>query len=242
VIADRWVGNSETTEAIRLFASFLPVTCLCGCMTGYFTAANRIGTLAAVEVAEQICSMAVTMTALTFWAGADPAKACRSVVLGSCIGACLTLLCLMILRLREHSPMGRRIPVRKRLLHTAVPLALADDLKSGISTTENLMVPKRLALFPASGDPLAAFGTVCGMVFPVMMFPAAILFGLTELLIPEMARCRAAESQGRVHYLMHRSLRLALIYGSLCSGILYLNAPELCQALYNSSEAGVYLR
>jgi stage V sporulation protein B len=74
------------------------------------------------------------------------------------------------------------------------------------------------------------------------MFPAAILFGMTELLIPEMARCRAAASHQRVHYLMHRSLRLALIYGTLCSGILYLCAPELCQSLYNSKEAGIYLR
>jgi stage V sporulation protein B len=102
------------------------------------------------------------------------------------------------------------------------------------------MVPKRLALYTAGS--LALFGTVCGMVFPILMFPAAILFGLTELLIPEMARCKAAGSTVRVHYLMHRSLRLALIYGTLCSGILYLAAPELCRSLYKSNEAGVYLR
>ena len=42
-------------------------------MTGYFTASNRIGTLAAVEVVEQLCSMAVTMGALSIWTGNDPA-------------------------------------------------------------------------------------------------------------------------------------------------------------------------
>ena len=44
----------RTVISLRLFAAFLPVSCLCGVMTGYFTAANRIGTLAAVEAAEQI--------------------------------------------------------------------------------------------------------------------------------------------------------------------------------------------
>ena len=33
-------------------------------MTGYFTAANRIGTLATVEIFEQLCYMAVTMLTL----------------------------------------------------------------------------------------------------------------------------------------------------------------------------------
>ena len=192
VIAEHWIGDMRTLEALRLLAVFLPVTCLCGVMTGYFTAASRIGTLAAVEVAEQLCSMAVTVAALTAWAGRDPGKACQAVVLGSSAGACLTLICLAVLRLRERPTTGSPIPVGKRLADTAVPLALADILKSGINTTENLMVPKRLALNASVTDPLAAFGTVGGMVFPVLMFPACILFGLAELLIPELARCAAA--------------------------------------------------
>jgi len=241
-LAEHWIGDGRTVGAIRLFASFLPVTCLCGCMTGYFTAANRIGTLAAVEIAEQLCSMAVTMAALTFWAGTDPAKACQSVVLGSGIGACLTLICLVVFRLREHVKSDPRIPVRSRLLQTAVPLALADDLKSGISTAENLMVPKRLALYPGVDNPLAAFGTVCGMVFPIMMFPAAILFGLAELLIPELARCAAAGSKKRIQYLVRRSLRVAMLYGCTFCGLVFLLAEDLCMALYDSQEAGRYLR
>lgn len=239
-IAQNWIGDIRTVDAIRLLAAFLPVSCLCGVMTGYFTAANRIGTLAAVEVAEQICSMAITAAALTFWAGSDPGKACQAVILGSCGGALLTLLCLVILRLRECPHTGTRIALARRLADTAVPLALADDLKAGISTTENLMVPKRLSLYTA--DSLALFGTVCGMVFPVLMFPAAILFGLTELLIPEMARCNAAGSHRRITYLMRRSLRLALVYGTVSGGILFLAAPELCLSLYESTEAGKFLR
>lgn len=241
-LAQNWIGDPRTVDAIRLFACFVPVCCLCGVMTGYFTAANRIGTLAAVEVAEQVLSMAVTMSVLTLWAGNDPAKACQSVILGSGLSACMTLTALIILRLRENVKAARSIPVRSRLLQAAVPLALADDLKAGISTTENLMVPKRLALYPGTADPLAAFGTVCGMVFPVLMFPAAILFGLAELLIPELARCAAAESRERIRYLVGRSLRVALLYGCGFCGLEYLLSKELCMALYGSYEAGRYLR
>ncbi len=241
-LSEHWIGDIRTADSIRLLAYFLPVSCLCGVMTGYFTAANRIGTLAAVEVAEQLISMAATMTALSLWAGSDPAKACRAVILGSGIGSCITLLCLVFLRLKERQPSAPRIPVSRRLANIALPLALADDVKAGISTTENLMVPKRLSKYPGVENPLAAFGLVCGMVFPVLMFPAAILFGLAELLIPELARCAAAGSQNRIRYLVKRSLRVALIYGCCFCGLEYLLSQKLCMLLYGSAEAADFLR
>jgi stage V sporulation protein B len=104
------------------------------------------------------------------------------------------------------------------------------------------MVPKRLALCKSIANPLASFGVVCGMVFPVLMFPAAILYGLAELLIPELARCSAAGSQRRIHYLVGRSLRLAMLYGCLFSGLMFLLSEDLCLLLYDNLEAGKYLR
>ena len=241
-LAEHWIGDIRTLEAIRIYAAFLPLVCLCGCMTGYFTAANRIGTLAAVEILEQLCYMAVTMTALQFWAGSDPARACQAVVLGSGISACLTLFSLIILRIRERQAIGPKVPIASRLLQMAVPLALADNMKSGINTTENLMVPKRLALYPGEISPLATFGMVCGMVFPVLMFPAAILFALAELLIPELARCNAAGSSRRIRYLVTKSLRLGLLYGCGCGGLMFLLAQALGEGLYHDAAVGTHLR
>ena len=241
-IAENWIGNSQTVDALRLFASFLPVTCLCGVMTGYFTAANRIGTLAAVEMAEQLASMALTMGLLIFWAGHDAEKACLAVILGSSLGAVLTMVSLILLRIVERCVPGPKIPVGSRILQAAVPLAIGDDLKTGINTVENLMVPKRLALHTATESPLAAFGLVSGMVFPVIMFPSAILFGLTELLIPELARCNAAGHRRRIRYLVGKGLRAAFIFGIICCGLMYLLSDTLCLALYKSTQAGKFLR
>lgn len=241
-IASSWIGDARTLGAIRLFAAFLPVSCLNGVMIGYFTAANRIGTLAVVEVAEQLCSMAVTVTLLLFWAAQDIGRACQAVVMGGSAGSCLTLGSLLVLRLLERPKTGNRISVRRRLAAMALPLALADDVKVGITTLENIMVPKRLALYSGSGYALAQFGIVCGMVFPVLMFPAAILYGLADLLIPEMARCNAAGSQNRIRYLVWRSLRIAMFYGILCGGILFVLSETVCLAFYKSHEAGEYLR
>lgn len=240
-ISAHWINDGRVTVAVRLVAAFLPITCMTGMMVGYFTAANRIGTLTVVEIAEQALSITITIGGLYFWAASDPARACMTVIAGSGIGSCFTLVCLIVLRQKENAPTGKRISLSCRLKQTALPLALADNLKAGINTAENLMVPKQLSKYQGVSDPLSLFGTICGMVFPVLMFPACILFGLTELLIPELARCNAAGSTLRIRYLVKRSLRLALLYGTVCGCILYLCADPLCMKLYKNTEAGQYL-
>lgn len=242
MIADQWIGNSKAATALQLIGLLLPVNCLTGVMVGYFTGVNRIGTLAIVEIAEQAFSMLGTMTLLNLWAGNDHLRSCLCVIFGSGMGAFFTLSALTVLRIRERSQKSPAYPCAKKLRSTAIPLALADNLRTGISTIENLMVPKRLALFPGVISPLAAFGTVCGMVFPILMFPVAILFGLAELLVPELARCNAAGSIERIRYLMRKSLRVALLFSAFCGGILFLCADELGIRLYSSTDAGRYLR
>lgn len=241
-LAENWIGNRETLNAIRIFSVFLPVNCLTGVMVGYFTGANRIGTLAAVEVAEQAACMVCTVALLSFWASNDAARSCQAVAMGNGLGNCLTLTALMILRLKEPSLTNNRINVARRLTDVAIPLALADDLKTGINTLENLMVPKRLALYSGISAPLAAFGTVSGMVFPILMFPACVLYGLAELLIPELARCCAAGSVTRVQYLVKRSLKAAMLYGLIFGGLEFLLATPLCMEFYSSQEAGSQLQ
>ena len=241
-LAAGWIGTGDALPALRTWASFLPVICLTGVMTGYFTAANRIGTLAAVEVAEQLVSIGMTAACLNFIDPGDRAASCRCVVLGSCVGAVLTLGCLMLLYARSAVGEESRIRVRGPILRCALPLAVADDLKAGISAVENLMVPRRLALFAGVADPLAAFGRVSGMVFPVLMFPAAILSSLAEVLIPELARCAAVGSKQRIRYLVRRNLRAALVYGLCCGGLLYLLSDSLCARLYPGEDIAPMLR
>lgn len=241
-IASELIGKETAVHSLRLYAGLLCVNCLCGVMTGYFTGECRIGTLAAVEVAEQLLSMGITVLCLALWAGTDPGRACESVILGSGAGACITLLCLTFLRLRERGTCGPRIPLRRRLTGTAIPLALADILRSGISTLENMMVPKRLALARGVQNPLASFGILMGMVFPVLMFPACILHALADLLIPELARCAAREDTVRIRHLVSKCLLISLLYGIFFGGGMFLVAEELCESLFHESEAGIVLK
>lgn len=240
-LASVWVGNPDVLTALRIFAAFLPVTCLTGVFTGYYTAVGRYKTLVAIEVAEQLLSMVLTLTFLSLRTVSTPGSACTCIIGGSSVAGMGSLIGLMLMK----GPVGKEkpsLPIAPRLARTALPLAFADILRMGISTAENLIVPRRLALFSGSSQALAAYGMVCGMVFPILMFPASILYSLAELLIPELSRSHAGGKRRRISYLTARSLRVALLYGLLAGGVLFASAPALGAVLYRSREVGELLK
>ena len=239
-LAGNWIGDVAAAHALRLYALFLPVRCLDGVLTGYFTSAGRIKTMVAVQFGEQCCAMAVSFFLLECWAGADVGRACLSVIAGNCLALLLSF-CILLLLAPNHKG-GKCRPPYQHILHTALPVALADTLRGGLNTAEHLIIPKRLALFAGTVDALADYGVLHGMVFPVLMFPAAVLFSLAELLVPEFSRCAAGERWPRVRYLVRRGLRVGLLYGLCTGGLLFLWAIPLGEVLYHTPAAGEMLR
>lgn len=241
-IAAEWIGNPDILPAIRLYAAFLPAICLCGVLSGYFTAEGRILFLSVIEIFEQVISITFTMLSLILWAKGSTVKSCMSVIGGSGCGALFCMLMLIVVKGAESQKQNGDIRVIGRVMDAALPLALGDLLRAGINAAENLLVPKRLALNPNISNPLSAFGMMSGMVFPILMFPACILFGLCEILIPEMARCHASGQQSRIRFLFHRSLWAATIYGGFISGALLLFGDTLCMHFFRNTQAGLYVR
>ena len=243
-LAERWIGNLSATHALRLYAIFLPVVCLSGVMTGCFTAAGRIRTLVSAEFLEQGWAMAVTVFLLTRWAGPDlagnPGRACFSVAMGSCTAALFTL-CVLVLLWRDGGPTDGPPPYG-RILRMTLPLAVSENLRAGLNTVENLIIPLRLGLFAGTTNALADYGILHGMVFPLMMAPAAVLFSLADLLVPEFSRCAGRPGQVRVRYLARRGLRAALLFSLCAGGLLWLKSQALGECLYHSDAAGAALR
>lgn len=241
-IAGDWIGDTAGEAALRAFALFLPISCLNGVMTGLFTAAGRLRTLVTVEFLEQGCAIAVTFALLTCRAGGDSAQACLSVALGSSAAGTLSLGVLWLLR-QEGPPPGREDrPPWRRVVRMALPVGLADDLRAGLNTVENLIIPRRLALFAGTVNAMADYGVLHGMVFPVLMFPTAILASLADLLVAEFSRCAHRPGQVRVRYLARQGLRVSWLFGLCAGGAVFAAARPLGELLYHSEAAGACLR
>jgi len=130
----------------------------------------------------------------------------------------------------------------RRLFRLCVPLAANDYLRSGLSTLEHLLIPRGLRSYGASGEAaMATYGVIHGMVFPVLTFASAILFSLADVLVPELARCKASGNVKRIRHLTGRSLRLSLAFAAAVAGVLWCLAEPLGRLLYRSDEAGRYI-
>jgi len=241
-LARTFIGDEAVIPALCILAVSLPVTCLTAVLSGCFTARGKVRQLVSVDVGERILSIGITVVLLRRWAGNDTARILCSVIGGSSLATLVSLILLTALQW----PALRHIPDTDRsmsrpLLQLCVPLALSDYLRSGLSTLEQFLIPRGLGLF-GSQSAMADYGTISGMVFPVLMFPAALFYSLSDLLVPELSRCRARGNTVRIRSLTTRCLRIGLVFSAMVAGLMYALAPTLGQLIYKSTDAGRYLR
>lgn len=244
-LATAWIHNAAAAPPLRLLALGLPLGCFVSVLSGYFTVCGKLRKLVAAEICEQLLGVLLMVLLLHARGDSSAPGACCAIVAGSNLAALVPAVWLgaSLWQTLRTAPTEPSRPMLRRLLHLTIPLGLSDNLRAGLRTLEQFLIPAGLAAYTASsGAGLDAYGTICGMVFPVLMFPAAILFALSELLVPELARCRAAKSHIRIRYLCRKTLRSELLFSFCVAALMYALAPQLGRMIYHSADAGRYLR
>lgn len=244
-LAGRWIADVRAVPSLRLLGLFLPVSCLTSILTGYFTACGKVRQMVVIELAERLASVLLTVWFLRL-AGNSVERACCAIFAGgalTCTASFLVMYGIYCADSRRFAPAPAGLRMGRRLLRLCGPLAVNEYLRSGLSTLENLLIPRGLRQYGASGErSMATYGVIHGMVFPVITFASAILFSLSDVLVPELARCRATGNKARILHLTDRCLRLGLIFAAAVAGLLTCLAEPLGQLLYQNEEAGRYIR
>lgn len=240
------VGDVRAVLSLRLLGLTLPLTALSAILSGCFTACGQVRRLVAVEIGDKVATVGLTMVLLQRGVAGDLAHACAAIVGGNALAAAGSVAVLLVLLARWLRSLdgGETAPgMGRRLLGITVPVALNDYLRSGLGTLEQFLIPWGLARSGGSHTrAMADYGTIHGMVFPVLMFPCTVLYAVADVLVPELARCRAQKNQARTERLVGRCLRLGLLYGTAVAGFLWVLSRPLGQLLYRSDDAGRYLR
>ena len=240
------VGDLRAVLSLRLLGLTLPFSCLSMILSGCFTACGQVRTLVAVEVGDKAATVVLTMLLLQQGIAGDLAHACAAIVGGNALAAVGSVAVLLGLLRRWLSKLdgGGAMPdMGRRLLGIAGPVAVSDYLRSGLGTLEQFLIPWGLGRFGGSHtQAMADYGVIHGMVFPVLMFPCTVLYAVADVLVPELARCRAEENQRRIRHVAGRCLRQGFLYAAAVAAVLWLLAMPLGQLLYRSDDAGRYLR
>ncbi len=253
VIATRILQDERTYRSLRVLAVALPFIALSNVFSGYFNAVRRVAKSASASLCEQFVKIALTVALLSRYADRGIEAATLALVIGSAAAEALSFLYLILFYLwdkRRHlnAPILRHDPdMTSRMLGISLPIALSSYLRSGLVTVEHVLIPVGLRRHGADyATALASYGTIHGMVFPLLLFPSAVCSTFSGLIVPELSELAA--SYGSVYknrhicYIVRRALTLALFFGIGTAGVFLCFAEPLGLAVYGSAEAADYIR
>lgn len=249
LIGARFLGDARTVMPLRVLSVTLPPIALSSVFNGYFTAVRRVYKNAVVQICSEAIRIFLCIVLLGSFLPNGVEYALLAIILGGAIAELFgfglqgTLFLLeRHLAKKEKETSLDRCRAQKKLLHIALPVAFSAYVRSALITIEHLLIPSGLAKSGSSRETsLASYGTVHGMVFPLIMFPAALSSSFAGLLVPEIAEASAANDQGKILRTIERVMESVLIYAIGVSGILMCFSYELGSTVYPGTDAAKYI-
>ena len=242
-----WIGDARTVSSLRIAAFGMPCVSLCAALSGYFTACGRVWKPTLVHLAEQAAGIALVIFSLNRAPMGDLEKSCAAVTLGQTaadvLGLVLMALVYLFDRRRHYSEGEQGERYGARMLSIALPLAASAYARSALNTLRHLLVPRGLKAAGYSADgALAGYGTIQGMVLPILFFPACIMGAAAELVVPELTEAKVRGDREQIRSTTRALLRASLLFSGAVGLFLFAYARQLGLAVYRSFEAGRYLR
>ena len=245
-IGEKMIGDLRTIPSLYRLAISLPFLSMGTVFTGYFTAVGKVWLASLKGFAEQVIRIAVSCLLLERVATGNVEAASLAVVTGGVAGEVGGFLIGVILyRWESRNLQGEGDQERSlfhRIVQVAVPLGIAAYARTALNAVKNLLTPRAFRRYGlGQEEAMADYGVVQGMVFPVLLFPSALVGSLAELLVPEVTRLEASDSEESIAQTANKVLELTAQFSFLIAAIIGFHGPALSRALYHSAEAGPYL-
>lgn len=242
-----WVGDARTVLSLKIISFSLPMIALSSVFNGYFIASGRAYKSAAVQVMEQLINIGCVVVFLSLSPENDLEKCCASISAGNVVADLSSLLVAASVfahdRRKHGCGGGAGDGLTGRMLRIAVPLALSAYARTSLTTLENLLVPRKLRSAGLSADTaLSGYGTITGMVYPIITFPSCLLTAMAELSIPELTAAQVSGDRERIERTVSSLLRVTLVFSLVCAAFMFLNAEPLGVLIYKTHAVGRYIR
>lgn len=250
VIAIRLLDEERVILPLKILSLALIPISMSAAMSGYFTACRRVYKNAAAQIWEQGVRIFTTIVFLSvFCRDTDPQRACIALVIGSTVSEIASFLLSAVFywadrrRYPTHRSNSGGTGLTHKLCTIAIPVALSSYIRSGLLTLEHALIPRGLRKSGLSRtQALESYGILNSMVFPIILFPTALIGSFSGLLVPEMAECRAKGNQREISYIAERVFSIALWFSIGTSAILCCFAEEFGTVIYHNAHAAKYIR
>lgn len=250
-IATGLLGDGRTVAALMVLLPYMLLTGMENLMKAHFQGTNRILPPIVSELSEQAMRMAVVLTLLYLFRGADPGVSAALIVLGMLASELLSVGLLggwytAIRRKKEKTAVRARRAecsgVLKELLYAAAPVSLAGVCTNLLASATTVILPRRLVLSGLTQEQaLSSFGVMNGMTMPLVMMPAALIFPMVSVLVPRLSQAEAVGDAADVRRKAAKGLHATGIITFGATALLLSLGDDIARLLYNQEGAGDYM-
>lgn len=238
--------DQNAAFSLRILAPGLVFMSLSSCFRGYFLAVSKVSKPAIAMIIEQLTRMIVITAFMGIWLPLGIKFSCAAAVIGMTVGEILSALYLYVVYLRSRSILteGNDCPFRRRtltksILGISIPVALSSYLQSSLRLIENILLPNSLKKYEGNANSgMGIYGSLKGMVMPLLMFPSVFLSSLSTSLVPEISRSVSVNNTKRVNTTLNRVIKITLLSSILIVTVFLTFSHEIGLALYKSEDVG----
>lgn len=242
MLSHYWVMNLEATTALRVMALSMPLIALGSVAEGYFTAKQKVLRLVLSQFIAQVLRIGFVAGCFSFTKGFSVINILSA---GMLVSEAVLALSLLVIYIAEMSGKKETTPKERnfiRLGKTALPLAISAYMRTGLSSLGQIIIPHGLRRSGmGSSSAFSTYGVISQMSMPIIMFPAALLGALGEILVPRLTESQVSGRKIGISYIVNRALRIGVIFSFGVAGAMLFYAQMLGRTVYNSIEAGFYI-
>jgi hypothetical protein len=247
LITDKCLHNMVSSKPLFYIAMGLPFIAMSSCINSYFSSVRKAYKNAITQIFEFVIKMVATVILLRINISRGVEYICIALILADVISEVCSFTLIFILyifdikfkKLNNVRSFGQRI----NILKIAFPVAVTSYIRSGLSTLKQLIIPTQLEKSGLScSNALSKYGTINGMVMPVVIFPTVLISSYSMLLIPEFSTYVAQKNYKAINYISNKIFKFTCAFSICICSIFLFFSNELGLAIYNNIEIGYYFK
>jgi stage V sporulation protein B len=250
LLASEVLGDERVYYTLLAMSPMLCIVGISSVYRGYFQGRLNMLPTATSQIVETIVRILAMLLLAYMFLPRGIEVAAAGAMLGVTVGEVIGLIVLIVYYVRTRSKVNitsrskkDNYNIFKKLLAISTPVTGSRLVGSSSYFLESVMTMKALAIAGmATAAATTMYGTLQGMVIPILLLPGVLTYSLSVSLIPSLSEAAARNDRTMIHKRLHQSLRLALVSGAPFAILMYILAEPITYYLYHDAEVGHMLK
>lgn len=247
-IATRILAEERCKNLVRWMGITIPLASIHSCICGYYLGIKKASIPAWSLLIEQSTRVLSIWIIVQMFYKKGFTITAETAMIGSFIGEIFSVLFIVFCISKTDKKISKnkmtfpKTYYFKQIFTLSLPLTLNRLMLSVIQSIQSILIPFCLIGYGlTSSEALSLYGICLGLVFPLIMFPSALIHSITQMLLPTIAEADNSNNSSRINTTSDYTLRFSCLFGIYCSAIFVLFGKQIGILLFNNATAGNYV-